>query len=308
MAAQGRMNTAPQPPDISVVLPAFNRVGTIRAAIDSVLSQQGPALELIVVDDASTDATAQVVAGHPDPRIRLIRLPENRGVSAARNAGIAAARADWVAFQDSDDLWLPGKLAAQIAAARPGDVAVYCALRIEDPEGLSQHGSRITPGPDVQPREGALLPALLRANFVSTQTLMVRRAVLERLGGFDTSLPALVDWELMLRLAPLGPVSFVPEAYAVQRFSENSLTRSQSRRAAARTAILSRHADLFATRPAAHAFQLYTAAGEARRMGDLNAARRHLAAARRARPLWWRPHAMGLWLALRRLQGIRRAT
>lgn len=289
------------PPDISVVLPAFDRAGSLRAAMDSVLAQEGVTLELIVVDDGSRDGTAAVAEAHPDPRVRLLRLGENRGAPAARNAGIAAARGAWVAFQDSDDVWLPGKLAAQWARTRePGVVAVYCALRIEDPEGLVAAGARIVPGPAVRLREGAILPALLRDSFVSTQTLMVRRDVLERVGGFDPAMPALQDWELMLRVAPSGKVAFVPEPLVRQRFSANSLTRVADRRAQARLRILDRHAALFDADPAALALQRYRVAGEARRAGRPEAAREALAAASRAAPWWWRPRAMRLWLALRR--------
>lgn len=299
---------APEPPgpaaaapEVSVVLPAFNRAESLGTAMDSVLAQADVRLELIVVDDGSTDATAAVAEAHPDPRVWVLRLGENRGAAAARNAGIAAAHAPWVAFQDSDDLWLPGKLAAQLARCGPKDVvAVYCAMRIDDPEGVSRRGSRIVPGPEVRLREGAILPALLRDSFVSTQTLMVRRDVLDRLGGFDAAMPALQDWELMLRVAAQGRVAFVPEQLVVQRFSANSLTRVRARRAEARARILARHAGLFAADPRALALQHYRLAGDARALGRPAEARAALAAAIRAAPGWWRPHAMRLWLALRR--------
>jgi len=303
MAATGRMTSPPGggAPDVSVVLPAFNRAGSLREAMDSVLAQEGPTLELIVVDDGSADTTAEVAAAHPDPRVRLIRLESNRGATVARNTGIAAARAPWVAFQDSDDVWLPGKLAAQCARTGPPEVvAVYCAMRIEDPDGVSRAGSRILPGPGVRLREGKILPSLLRDSFVSTQTLMVRRDVLERLGGFDPALPALQDWELMLRVAGAGTVAFVPDPLVVQRFSANSLTRVRARRAAARAAILARHGALFATDPMALALHHYRVAGDARALGRPDEARAALSRASRAAPWWWRPYAMRLWLALRR--------
>lgn len=291
-------------PEVSVVLPAWNRAGTLRAAMDSVLAQGGPPLELIVVDDGSEDATAEVAASHPDPRVRLIRLDANSGATAARNAGIAAARAPWVAFQDSDDEWLPGKLAAQmLRAAEPGTVAVYCTLRVEDPDGVSTGGSRLVPGPEVSLREGRILPALLSGSFVSTQTLMVRRDVLERLGGFDAALPALQDWELMLRVAQEGAVAHVPVPLVVQRFAPNSLTRTRGRRAEARAMILARHAGLFAQAPRLLAAQHYRVAGDLRALGDRAGAAAHLARASALAPLWPRPRLMRLWLVLRGVAG-----
>ena len=119
------------PPPVSVVLPAYNRAGAIRGAVESVLRQSFTNFELIVVDDCSTDATAAEVAEIADPRVRLIRHAENRGASAARNTGIREARGPWVAFQDSDDEWLPLKLEKQMARLMaPGAeyVAAYCGM------------------------------------------------------------------------------------------------------------------------------------------------------------------------------------
>src|SRR5207237_4177688 len=105
-------------PLVSAVIPVFNRVRSIGAAIDSALAQDMKELEVLVVDDGSTDATREVVGGHPDPRVRLIARERRGGAAAARNAGIAAAAGDYIAFLDSDDVWLPGKLAWQPAVMR----------------------------------------------------------------------------------------------------------------------------------------------------------------------------------------------
>src|SRR6201994_3251093 len=127
---------------LSVVIPAFNAATTIRAAVRSTLSQTMPVLEVIVVDDGSTDATAEVVAAMEDPRVRLVSRA-NGGPSAARNAGIAAARGEWVAFLDSDDLWLPRYVetatAALSGAPNPGfaytDAYVFHAGRGQVKQG-----------------------------------------------------------------------------------------------------------------------------------------------------------------------------
>ena len=103
------------PPSVSVVIPAYNRAATIVAAIDSVLRQTWTDFELIVVDDGSTDGTLAAAAAVADPRLRLVPAPRNLGAAGARNLGVEEARGTWIAFQDSDDEWLPEKLAKQMA-------------------------------------------------------------------------------------------------------------------------------------------------------------------------------------------------
>ena len=100
---------------ISVIIPTYNRASLLPRALDSVLRQTWEDLEVIVVDDASRDDTPQVMAACTDPRVRYIRLEKNSGACVARNTGVAQARGEWIAFQDSDDLWLPEKLEKQMA-------------------------------------------------------------------------------------------------------------------------------------------------------------------------------------------------
>ncbi|MBC7224455.1 MAG: glycosyltransferase family 2 protein, partial [Anaerolineae bacterium] len=102
-------------PLVSVITPTYNRAALLPRSMESVLSQDFADLELIVVDDGSTDRTPQVVAQFADPRLRYIRFAENRGIGAARHAGVEASQGDLIAFNDSDDVWLPGKLAYQVA-------------------------------------------------------------------------------------------------------------------------------------------------------------------------------------------------
>ena len=109
------MPPASPPPPVSVVIPAYNRAPTIGAAIDSVLRQTFTDFELVVVDDGSTDGTLTAARAIADPRLRVIAAPQNMGAAGARNLGVAEARGTWIAFQDSDDEWLPEKLAKQMA-------------------------------------------------------------------------------------------------------------------------------------------------------------------------------------------------
>lgn len=189
---------APSPdPLVSIVIPAYNRADTIARAIESVLAQDYPRLEVIVVDDGSTDATQGVVGGFADPRIRLARQA-NAGVSAARNRGIAEARGELVAFLDSDDEWLPGKVSAQVALfqrASPRLGLVYTGFSSVAADGsATMHQAR---------HRGWIYRDLLARNVVTGcgSTSMFRRAALELVGGFDPSMPANEDYDLVLRAA-----------------------------------------------------------------------------------------------------------
>jgi GT2 family glycosyltransferase len=190
---------------LSVVIPAFNAAPTVRSAVGSTLSQTVPVLEVIVVDDGSTDDTADVVAAIDDPRVRVVSQA-NGGPSAARNAGIAAARGEWVAFLDSDDLWLPRYVetatAALTTASNPGfaytDAYVFHAGR-----GQVKQGSAMDALDPPPPDRASFLAALLRRNFVFTSAT-VPAAVLSAVGGYDESLPLSEEYDLWLRILVAG--------------------------------------------------------------------------------------------------------
>ena len=190
---------------LSVVIPAFNAARTIRSAVRSTLSQTVPVLEVIVVDDGSTDATAEVVSGIDDSRVQLVSQA-NGGPSAARNAGIAEARGEWVAFLDSDDLWLPRYVetatAALAAAPNPGfaytDAYVFDAGR-----GQVKQGSAMDALDPPPPDRASFLAALLRRNFVFTSATVPAR-VLSALGGYDESLALSEEYDLWLRILVAG--------------------------------------------------------------------------------------------------------
>ncbi len=286
--------TVPAVPAVSVVIPAYDRAATIRAAVESVLRQTWRDLEVLVVDDGSRDGTPEVVRGIDDPRVRLIGTPRNMGASAARNLGTEQARAPWVAFQDSDDEWLPLKLEKQMArllaprpAGAPDWVAGYCGMLILG-HARTAAGARLEaryfPPSGIGLVEGDILPALLRRSLISTQTLVARRDALLAIGGFDPEMKARIDWDCALRLAPLGPIAFVDEPLALQRFSPNSITADAPRKLAARLRLVDKHAALYAGHPAELAAQHYGIAAEQRHLGDLAGARRSLARARALAP------------------------
>lgn len=287
-------------PRVTAVIAAFNREDSVLAAADSVLEQTYTDLELIVVDDGSSDGTLKALEAISDPRLTVIAAGENRGVSAARNRGIEAARGHWVAFHDSDDLWCPEKLAKQMAGLdAPGAdyVAGYCGMEIEgtDPP-------RYVPDPAIPHRSGAIMPSLISQSFISTQTLIVRRDLLARHGGFDEDLKALVDWELMLRIAPEGPISLIDEPLVLQRFSENSITRNSARRVAARVHLVQKHESVIAGYDGALATHFHAIAGGWRIAGDLDQARAYTARAIAEAPLNWRYRAAAVRLFMLRMK------
>ncbi len=196
----GRWDPAEASPLVSVVLATWNRSGAMREAIESVLAQTWRNWEVIVVDDGSWDDTPTI--GHllaaRDSRITYVQR-EHAGVSAARNAGIERARGDFVTFLDSDNVWSPEFVENMMIGmrARRSDVA-YATLRVD---GDGEQWFR---------EVDATRPALELGNVVDLNTLVVSRAALERVSGFDTSLPRAVDYDLILRLSAHYPLHHIP--------------------------------------------------------------------------------------------------
>jgi glycosyltransferase involved in cell wall biosynthesis len=195
-------------PLVTVVIPAHNAALTLGRALRSALAQRYRPLEILVIDDGSRDDTAAIAENFGAPEIRVIRLPRNRGVSAARNAGAEAARGELVAFLDADDEWLPERLARQIPLmmADPQLVFVACGAVL-----VSRSGAVLGPLYDGKiPRAGARAWVdLLGRNTVQTSTVLVRRSELLASGGFDPGLRVSEDQDLWIRLALRGPLGYV---------------------------------------------------------------------------------------------------
>ena len=190
-------------PPVSVVLPTYNRAPLLGRAIRSVLGQSYGDFEVIVVDDGSTDETAAVVAGFDDPRVQYLQLARNTGAGAARNVGIRMARGKFLAFQDSDDEWMPSKLAKQMEAfegAPSGLGVVYSDMQRVWGDGTTSYLA----APDVL--SGRLIggPAwFYQVCDLGVQSTLIRRECLEAAGHFNEELPALEDLEMFIRLSRL---------------------------------------------------------------------------------------------------------
>lgn len=196
---------------VSVIIPTFNRRRFVREAIDSVLAQDFGDFELIVVDDGSTDGTAERLSAYGS-RIRVIRQ-ENAGVSAARNRGIEVSTASLIAFLDSDDLWLPGKLTRQAAFFREHPKALICQCE----ELWIRNGRRVNPRKKHRKRSGMIFEHSLELCLVSPSAVMLRRRLLQEVGLFDEHLPACEDYDLWLRVSCRHPVYLIDEPLIVKR-------------------------------------------------------------------------------------------
>ncbi|MEO1366230.1 MAG: glycosyltransferase [Acidobacteriota bacterium] len=206
------MTPAAATPRVSAVIPTWNRPRRVLEAVASVLAQTVPALEVLVVDDGSVDGTAAALAGLRTPGVRVISAP-HRGVSAARNVGIERARGEWVAFLDSDDTWLPGKLERQLgalAAAPEPYRLVHCD------EVWIRNGRRVNPRRIHQKRGGWIYEHCLPRCAISPSSTLVRRDLLADVGLFDESLMACEDYDLWLRICAREPVLYLDEQLVVR--------------------------------------------------------------------------------------------
>lgn len=207
---------------VSVIIPTFNRAATLLATVRSVLQQTETRFEIIVVDDGSTDGTPELIAAAEfsgDPRFHYLRT-SNRGVSHARNLGIANARYDLIAFLDSDDTWASAKLARSLPPLESGADLVYTDALVTINHSHRQYllSSRS------KPHEGNVFLPLLRNNFICTSTVIVKKSVLISWGMFYSLFQAIEDYHLWLRLAPRIKVAYVPEALTFYTMHKKSLS------------------------------------------------------------------------------------
>jgi len=186
-------------PLVSVVIPTFNRGHFLSRSINSVLNQNFKNFELIVVDDGSTDNTYEIIQSFNNINLKYVRLDKNYGGSHARNIGILSSRGRYIAFQDSDDEWNADKLEKQVSLINVADKSVGVVYtRFKKIENR-----RITyiPSGKIKDKEGYILNEILKANFVSTQTVLIKKECFEKAGYFDDELPRLQDWDLFIRIS-----------------------------------------------------------------------------------------------------------
>ena len=209
-------------PEVSVIVATYNMGQHVGEAIASVLAQQGHDLEVIVVDDGSTDATPQALKAFADePRVRVL-TQQNHGQPKAKNAGLRAARGRYIAFCDADDYWLPCKLDLQLPLLEQNSAVgvVYSSILLLHADGRAE-----------EPREhrksrGDVLSRLFINNMVPFGTAVVRRECIEEAGGFDEDIPMGIDWDLWLRIATRWEFDFVAEPTYVYRIWDGQMSHN----------------------------------------------------------------------------------
>ncbi|MBU3759508.1 MAG: glycosyltransferase family 2 protein [Candidatus Omnitrophica bacterium] len=206
---------------MSVIIPVFNRRELLPRAILSVIQQRPAPLEILIADDASTDGSCETLE-RDFPGVRVLRLESNQGPAAARNHALAQAKGRWIAFLDSDDAWMPGKLRAQLDFLR-----AHPEYRILQTEELwIRNGKRVNPMKKHQKHGGWIYERCLPLCLISPSAVMIERSLLEEVGPFDESYPACEDYELWLRIASRHPVGLVPKPY-VFKYGGHSDQRSR---------------------------------------------------------------------------------
>jgi glycosyltransferase involved in cell wall biosynthesis len=198
-------------PEVSVIIPTYNRSQRVARAIQSVLDQSFRDLEIIVVDDGSTDDTYQCLEGLRSS-IKYIRQQVNRGVSAARNRGIRSSLAPWIAFLDSDDYWLKDKLQVQMDFVHRNPGSVACQTE----EIWVRRGKRVNPKRRHKKPSGDIFRQSLKLCLVSPSSVIVERPVFDEVGLFDETLQAAEDYDLWLRISCRYPVYLVDRALVVK--------------------------------------------------------------------------------------------
>jgi len=194
-------------PEVTVIVPTRDRCTLLRGTLASVLAQEDVDLEVVVVNDGSTDGTQTMLDAHDDGRVHAIHLVSSGSVARARNTGMERARGRWLAFLDDDDLWAPSKLRAQLDAAASSEADfVYCAAVLIDRD------HRVVGSEPAPPADG-LLPRLFPGNPIpaGASSVLARASLVREAGGFDEQFTQLADWDMWIRLVLAGRPAACPE-------------------------------------------------------------------------------------------------
>jgi glycosyltransferase involved in cell wall biosynthesis len=245
-------------PKVSVVIPTYNRPQFVRSAITSVLNQTFQDFEIIVVDDASTDNTPEVVSGFNDTKIKYIRHEINKGGSAARNTGIRTSSAEYIAFLDDDDEWLPDKLKKQVELlniSSPNVGGVYTGFF-----KINKASGKII-GQSIPLGEGGFIDDLIEDNRIgTTSTHLLRRECFEKVGLFDENLPSSQDFDMWVRLSKEFHFEFIKEPLVKYSFHEKRISTDIEKKIKGIEIILERYGQLLSSNRRSHS-QSYLSLG-----------------------------------------------
>ena len=256
---------------ISVILPVHNRADVLSRAIESVIGQELSEFELLVVDDGSTDDSAGVADSFSDPRIRVLRLPRNRGGNVARNEGIRAASAPLLAFLDSDDRYLPDKLGYAVAEfeRRPAlDLLVDSFIKVQPPGSRKAEVTRRNPV--IADREQFRAALFTRQLWKATPSITVKREIALKAGSFDETLRRLQDFDFLIRVSEIANCVATDAVLWVKYWDANAIS-AQDNMIPANVELVRRHPEYLRTaayRPGL-AYALRLSAWRRLKRGDL---------------------------------------
>jgi glycosyltransferase involved in cell wall biosynthesis len=253
---------------ISIVIPVYNRSVLLRRCLESVFVQNFSNFEVVVIDDASSENISVVLSHFDIKRINLIRHPHNRGVSAARNTGVDAARGEYVTFLDSDDVWRKNALSL-LHSALIGKSNIDCVFGVVLRRELA--GTHYTPGVYFFIGRDDLLCTLSRGCCLHFQGFMARRCVFDRVGVFDVQLRNLEDWDMCLRLANRCSVGVLPKVVTDSYYFPGGLSTSKENLIFGAKYIFDKHKKILAKKDCienfyfamAHVFAIYGLSGKA---------------------------------------------
>jgi glycosyltransferase involved in cell wall biosynthesis len=283
-------------PKVSVVIPTRDRWTRLIRTLKGALAQEDVEHEVIVVDDGSRDETPERLAQVADPRLRIVRHERSRGVSGARNAGVAEARGEWLAFLDDDDLWAPHKLRAQVAAAtaRRATFAYGAAVVLDE----RWRAVDVLPAPNPDDPVGLVLP--LNLIPASGSNVLASAVAVEEAGGFDEDLRHFEDWDLWIRLAEGGRAAACPQVLTAYVQHQDSMVLADKRALVRQFECLAeKHQDLAHRRRTSFdraGLAAYLTWGDERAGRRLHAARGYLVSAllyARQRNPWGVRHGVG---------------
>ena len=255
-------------PTVSVIVPTHNRSRLLTQTLASVRAQRDVDLDVIVVDDGSTDGTSESIGCLGDERISVVRHAQALGVSAARNRGIESATGEWIAFLDDDDLWSPDKLATQLNAARAAGRRWACSGSVTVTDSL-----QVLAG-SPPPTAGEINRLLPRRNAVpaGASNVLVHRDLLRQAGEFDVCLRHMADWDLWIRLGALGLPAVVAEPDVAYRLHSDNASAGAAAIEGEIAIIEKRHSALRNGATIDRAFALRWAAWNLLRVGQRSAA------------------------------------
>ena len=220
-------------PNVSVIIPAYNAEAYIADTVRSVLEQTYQDFEVIVVDDGSSDGTLRAL--EPFRHKVRVHAQRNGGVATARNTGVSLASGSYIAFLDADDLWLPQKLERQLTASS-------APMTFTDRFNIGARGELPELQSDVTPMTGGdlFVPLMREGNFITNTSVVMRRALFEKMGGFYTGLNGTEDWDLWIRIAEHHDIGFVAEPLVRYRFHAGGISRNFVRMGRERVQVITR--------------------------------------------------------------------